>query len=139
MQFAQVSGLLFGRHSIDQIEPVDQAPADHGAIRFVEGEAQVEDRQLRGNEGGRADRGCDQKFSKMRASLPLVWKKCNRSEQKNQWEDHKINQRVVPGHHVGVKAESESDQSVARKLVFAGKVHRDGDQGDGQDGGECFG
>src|SRR5207249_9784592 len=102
---------LLGRHSVDQMERVDPAPDDHGAIRFVEGEAQVEARQLRGNEGGRADRGCDQKFSTMRASLPLGWKKCNRSEQKNQWEDHKINQRVVPGHHVGVKAESESDQS----------------------------
>ena len=75
----------------------------------------------------------------MRAPLPLVRKKYNCSEEKNQWGERKINQRVVPGHQVRVKAESKSDQSVACKLFFAGKVHRDGDQGDGQDGGERLG
>jgi hypothetical protein len=75
----------------------------------------------------------------MRPPIPPIWKKYNCSEKKNQWGDRKISQRVVPRHQIGVKAQSKSDQSVARKLFFAGKVHRDRDQGNGQDGGERFG
>src|SRR5258708_14420632 len=75
----------------------------------------------------------------MQPPFPSVWKKYNCSEEKNQWGDRKINQRIVPRHQVGVKAESKSDQTVARELFFASQVNCYGNHGDCQDSGERFG